>query len=109
MLDSWQVLAIIFAIAAGTMITRFTPFLLFPDHKQTPPIVAYLGQRLPAAMMGLLFVYCLRNVQWSPYPGGWGEIIAIGVIVIVHKLKSNVLLSIGAGTLVYMVLVQLVL
>ena len=101
-----QTLIMIFAVALGTMITRFTPFLLFPDSKKPPKVVTYLGKLLPPAVMGLLVVYCLRNVSVVRAPHGLPELIAIAVIVILHKWKGNVLLSIGAGTVLYMVLVQ---
>lgn len=103
-----QTLIMIFAVALGTMITRFTPFLLFPDSKEPPKVVTYLGKILPPAVMGLLVVYCLRNVSVVRSPHGLPELIAIAVIVILHKWKGNVLLSIGAGTVLYMVLVQAV-
>ena len=103
-----QALIMIFAVALGTMITRFTPFLLFPDSKEPPKVVTYLGKVLPPAVMGLLVVYCLRNVSVVRAPHGLPELIAIAVIVILHKWKGNVLLSIGAGTVLYMVLVQAV-
>ena len=103
-----QTLIMIFAVALGTMITRFTPFLLFPDSKEPPKVVSYLGKVLPPAAMGLLVVYCLRNVSVVRSPHGLPELIAITAIVILHKWKGNVLLSIGAGTVLYMVLVQAV-
>lgn len=98
----------ILAIALGTMITRFTPFLLFPEKKEPPKIILYLGKVLPPAMMGLLVVYCLKSISITSAPHGLPELIAIAVIVLLHKWKNNVLLSIGGGTLVYMVLVQAV-
>lgn len=90
------------------MITRFTPFILFPDSKEPPEVITYLGKVLPPAMMGLLVVYCLRNVSVVQSPHGLPELIAIAVIAALHKWKGNVLLSIGAGTVVYMALVQAV-
>ena len=103
-----QTMIMILAVALGTMITRFTPFLLFPDSKEPPKTLLYLGSVLPPAMMGLLVVYCLRNVSLIRSPHGIPELIAIAVIVVLHKWKENVLLSIGTGTVVYMLLVQLV-
>lgn len=103
-----QTLIMIFAVAFGTMITRFTPFILFPDSKEPPEVITYLGKVLPPAMMGLLVVYCLRNVSVVQSPHGLPELIAIAVIAALHKWKGNVLLSIGAGTVVYMALVQAV-
>lgn len=101
-----QTMIMILAVALGTMVTRFTPFLLFPEKKDPPQMVLYLGKVLPTAMMGLLVVYCLRNIPVSGVKGGFGELIAILSIVLLHKWRNNVLLSIGGGTLVYMVLLQ---
>lgn len=107
-LTAAQTLIMIGAITLGMMVTRFTPFLLFPDSKKPPEIVSYLGHVLPSAMMGLLVVYCLKNVSILSAPHGIPELISIVVILLLHKWKSNTLLSIGGGTAVYMALVQLV-
>ncbi len=103
-----QTIIMIIAVALGTMITRFLPFLLFPDKKTPPRIVTYLSRALPPAMMGLLMVYCLKNVSVLNKPHGLPELIAIGVIVLLHKWKNNVLLSIVGGTAVYMLLIRTV-
>jgi len=108
MLTPVQIIIIILAVALGTMITRFTPFLLFPESKEPPKMVTYLGNVLPAAMMGLLVMYCLKGVSVKAAPHGLPELIAIIAIVILHKWKNNVLISIGGGTIIYMLLVQLV-
>ena len=103
-----QAFLIILAISVGTQITRWLPFWLFPESKQPPKLVAYLGQMLPAAMMGLLVVYCLKGVQWTAPPHGAPELIAIAAVAALHRWKGNVLLSIAGGTVLYMVLVQVV-
>ena len=103
-----QTVIIILAVALGTMVTRFFPFLLFPDNREPPKVIAYLAKVLPSAMMGLLVIYCFRNVDFLSGSHGIPELIAIAVIVALHKWKNNVLLSIGGGTAVYMALVQLV-
>ena len=100
-----QTLGIILAVAAGTQLTRWLPFWLFPEKKQPPAVVAYLGKVLPPAMMGLLVVYCLKDVPGSGHYGIL-ELIAILFIVALHKWKKSTLLSIGGGTVLYMVLVQ---
>jgi branched-subunit amino acid transport protein AzlD len=107
-LTGTQTFIVILAVTLGTILTRFLPFILFPEKKQAPKIVTYLSKVLPAAMMGLLVVYCLKNVAISAMPYGLPEIIAITVIVILHKWKNNVLISIVGGTIVYMILVQVV-
>ena len=103
-----QTLGIILAVAAGTQLTRWLPFWLFPEKKQPPAVVAYLGKVLPPAMMGLLVVYCLRSVDVSAPPHGLPELIAIAVTAGLHLWKRNTRISIGAGTVVYMLLVQLI-
>lgn len=105
-LTALQLLATILAVALGTMITRFLPFILFPENKHTPKMVLYLGNVLPPAMMGLLVIYCLKNVSLTTMPHGLPELVAIGLIVVLHKWKNNVLLSIGGGTITYMLIMQ---
>ena len=99
---------IVAAMVVGTMITRFLPFILFPAGKQTPKFVDFLGKTLPFATMGLLVVYCLKGVSITAWPHGLPELLAVLLIVILHRLKGNSLLSIGAGTVFYMFLVQMV-
>lgn len=105
-LSSTETLIMISSIAAGTMITRFLPFALFPENKEVPSFVTYLGEALPSAMMGLLVVYCLRNISLFKSPFGIPEIISILFIIVIHKYKNNTLLSIGGGTFLYMFLIQ---
>ena len=107
-LTTGQALAIVGAVTLGAIITRFLPFLLFPDSKPVPKVVEYLGRTLPAAMMGLLVVYCLKNVTWTASPHGVPELLAILAVVLLHRWRGNVLLSIAGGTALYMALVQLV-
>lgn len=95
-------------VVLGTLLTRFLPFLLFPAEKPTPKYVRYLGQVLPAAIFGLLVVYCLKNVSLLTGSHGLPEAIAIAVVVALHRWKGQMLLSIAGGTVCYMLLVQLV-
>ena len=104
-----ETLGIILAVAAGTQLTRWLPFWLFPEKKQPPAVVTYLGRVLPPAMMGLLVVYCLKSVTWLSAPHGAPELIAIAAVAALHTAgRRNVLLSIAGGTALYMVLVQAV-
>ena len=91
----------------GTMVTRFLPFLIFPEGKEPPEFIRYLGKVLPYAVIGLLVIYCLKDVPGS---GTYGipEFLAIVFIVLLHRWKKNILLSIGGGTVFYMLLVQFV-
>ena len=91
----------------GTMVTRFLPFLIFPEGKEPPEFIQYLGKVLPYAVIGLLVIYCLKDVPGS---GTYGipEFLAIVFIVLLHRWKKNILLSIGGGTVFYMLLVHFV-
>ena len=99
--------AIVAVIAVVTALLRFLPFLLL-QGRQTPPFIAYLGKVLPFAIMGMLVVYCLRHISFSAMPFGIPELLACGAVVLIHIWKRNTLLSILSGTILYMVLVQLV-
>ena len=92
----------------GTMATRFLPFLLFSPKKPTPQYIQYLGRALPAAIFGMLVVYCLKSVSILGGSHGLPELIAIIVIVVLHLWKRQMLLSIAGGTICYMLFVQLV-
>ncbi len=95
-------------IALVTMSTRFLPFLIFRENQQTPKMITYLGKVLPCAIMGMLVVYCMKDVAFTSFPHGLPELIGCAVVAVLHIWKRNSLLSIGVGTLVYMLLVQLV-
>lgn len=107
-LTSIQTFIIIFMVTLGTVVTRFLPFILFPDNKKIHPYITYLGKVLPYSVIGLLVVYCLKGVNLMN-PSFWlPEAAAIICITVLHYWKSNALLSIGAGTVIYMLLVQIV-
>lgn len=101
-------LLLILIMVAGTMFTRFLPFWIFPPNKPTPPYVAYLGKVLPCAVIGLLVVYCLKGVDLMSATHGLPEFLGVAVTAGLHLWKRNTLLSIGGGTVLYMLLVQLV-
>jgi branched-subunit amino acid transport protein AzlD len=92
--------------AAATMLTRFLPFLVFSSKRPTPVYIQYLGKALPSAIFAMLVVYCLRNVQFLSGSQGIPELVGIVVTVAIHLWKRNMLLSIFAGTIVYMLIVR---
>ena len=94
-------------VVLGTMITRFLPFLIFPAGKETPTYIQYVGKVLPAAVFGLLVVYCLRSVDLFSGSHGLPEAISIALVIALHVWKRQMLLSIAGGTVCYMLLVQL--
>jgi len=101
----------ILTIAVCALVTaalRFLPFLIFGENRTTPPVIAYLGRVLPFAIMGMLVVYCLKDVDLSTMPFGLPEAIGCATVAGLHVWKRNTLLSIGAGTVVYMLLVQFI-
>lgn len=100
-----QSIITIIAVVLGTMVTRFLPFLIFPEGKQPPKFITYLGTVLPYAVIGLLVVYCLKDAVFADFHG-LPELIAIVFIFVLHKWRKNTLLSIGLGTVLYMILVQ---
>ena len=94
--------------ALATMLTRFLPFFIFRADKPTPKYIRYLGKALPAAIFGMLVIYCLKNVDVTAGSHGVPELIAIVSVTALHLWKRNMLLSIGGGTVCYMLLVQFV-
>lgn len=98
----------ILLVVLGTMTTRFLPFLIFPEGKTPPALILRLGKVLPYAAIGLLVVYCLKDAV-PPPDYGLAEGIAIAAVVLIHRWKHSTLLSIGTGTVLYMLLVQYVL
>ncbi len=107
-LTTGQALITLAVTALATMITRFLPFILFPEGKKYPKIIDYLSKVLPPAMMGLLVINCLKNVSVFESSRGIPEAAAILSVVIIHIWRRNVLLSIALGTALYMFLVQAV-
>ena len=95
-------------IALVTAALRFLPFLIFGENRKTPPLVTYLGQVLPYAIMGMLVVYCLKGVSLTSFPFGIPELLGCAAVTLLHIWKRNTLLSIGVGTVCYMLLVQFV-
>lgn len=93
------------AVVLGTMLTRFLPFLIFPEGKKPPLYIEYLGTVLPFAVIGFLVVFCLKDA-FKGGSRGMPELIAIAFIILLHKWRRNTLLSICGGTIFYMYLVQ---
>ena len=99
--------ALISVVAVVTMLLRFVPFAVFGRSK-TPDYITYISSILPYAIMGMLVVYCVKDVNIAAAPHGIPELIAGGVVVGLHLWKKNTLLSIVTGTIVYMLLIQFV-
>ena len=107
-LTAEQSIYMIIVMAVVTLLTRALPFIIFPGNKKTPKYVQYLGDVLPYAIIGMLIVYCLKDVDLTAGTFGMPELISIAVIAFLHFRYENTLISIGIGTVLYMVLVQFV-
>ena len=103
-----QVLLTIAAVSLTTVLLRFLPFWVFGGGRRTPAFITYLGKVLPYAIMAMLVVFCLKEVTVTEAPHGLPELIAVLVVIALHVWRRNTLLSIIAGTVCYMLLVQLV-
>lgn len=100
--------AMIAVVAVCTLITRALPFVIFGRKREVPQVIRYLGRVLPPAIMAILVVYCMKGVNFWGISHGLPEMLASLTVVLLHLWKRNTLLSIGVGTICYMLLVQLV-
>lgn len=91
----------------GTMTTRYLPFIIFKENRETPAFVQYLGKLLPSAVFGMLVIYCLKDVSFFSGLHGLPELIAILVTGALHLFKRQMLLSIAGGTICYMLLIHI--
>jgi branched-subunit amino acid transport protein AzlD len=104
-LHTWGTIAV---IALVTALLRFLPFIIFSDSKKTPKFIKKLSRTLPFAVMGMLVVYCFKDVNFLSYSSVLPALIAGALVVGTYVWKRNTLISIAAGTIGYMLLVQLV-
>ncbi len=100
---------LIVVAALVTMATRFLPFLIFHGKKEIPKVITFLGKVLPYAIMGMLVVYCMKDISFLQSPFGIPELLGCAVVALLHVWKRNTLLSIGVGTVFYMLVIQLIL
>ena len=106
MINVSQSLILIATMAIVTAAIRLLPLILF--SKNTPKPVLYLGSVLPYAIIAMLVVYCLKDVNVLKGSHGIPEFISIALVAVLHKWRKNTLLSILAGTICYMLLIQFV-
>ena len=99
-------LILVGVIAAGTAATRFLPFLLFPAGRKKPHWLLRLSDVLPSACIAMLVIYCLKDVHFFGPQGFLPELISLAVVTLLHLWKRQPLLSIGGGTICYMILLQ---
>ena len=104
-LHTWGIVAV---IALVTAILRFLPFAIFNDSKKTPKIIEKRGRTLPFAIIGMLVVYCLKDISFSDISELLPMLIACFIVGVLYVWKRNTLISIISGTVCYMILVQLI-
>ena len=104
-LHTWLAVAV---IALVTILLRFLPFAIFNKNRKTPKIIEKLGAVLPYAIMGMLVVYCLKGVNFASTSGYLPALISSVLVGLLYVWRKNTLVSIVAGTVCYMLLVQLV-
>ena len=91
----------------GTVLSRFTPFIVFSENNKTPKLVDYLGKALPGAVFGMLVIYCLKEVDFTRGSFGIPEGVGVVVTYLFHKWKRQMMISIVGGTICYMILVRI--
>ena len=106
MANSLNAAILIIAMSGVTILLRFLPFIIFKRDKEIPSLIIYLGDILPAAAIGMLVVYCLREINFMVNPFGLFELSASLVVVIVQLYKRNSVISILLGTITYIVLLN---
>lgn len=98
---------IILVMGLMTLATRIVPVLLFGRGEKVPDYILYLGKVVPYTAMGLLIVYCLRDVPVLEAPHALPELIAMTAVTVTYLWKRNTIISVVIGTALYMMMIQL--
>ncbi len=106
MTDYRDAMIVIAVMGLAVLATRIVPVLIFGRGERVPEFILYLGRVVPYTAMGLLIVYCLRDVPVMDAPHGLPEIISLAVVTVTYIWKRNTILSVVIGTALYMFLVQ---
>lgn len=112
-MNIYQLIIMVAAGVVATMLTRFIPFIAFRADRPTPKYILFLGKVLPPAVFALLVAYCLRDTAAAAptgidlSPNAMAQFIAVAFSIAIHVWKKNLMLSIAAGTICYMVLIRL--
>jgi len=105
-MSSIQMIIIIVLMGLSVQLTRWLPFLIFDNKTELPGIIEYMGKVLPAAMMGLLVVYCFKDFDFSQINVLVPALAGGLSVAAVHLWKRNTVLSISVGTFIYMVMIR---
>lgn len=100
------ILSFIAVATVATFATRVIPFLFLSRHHEHP-LLLHIGRYLPAAVMALLVVvFLIKSASWSAPAFGADALLPCAVVILLHLWRRNALLSIVAGTAVYMAIQQ---
>lgn len=106
MTDYRHAMIVIIVMGLAVLATRIVPVLIFGRGEKVPEFILYLGRVVPYTAMGLLIVYCLRDMPILEAPHGLPEFISLAVVTLTYLWKRNTILSVVIGTALYMFLVQ---
>ena len=105
MTDISYLLLVMLVMTVATYATRLTPFVLF-TRDQERPLLNFIAKNTPPMVMMILVIYMLKGVNYISFEGVY-TFIALLVTIVFHLYRRKALLSIIAGTAVYMVAVQM--
>ena len=103
-----QILWTVIIMAIAVQLTRWLPFLFFRNSDSLPQAVSYLGKVIPAAMMGMLVIYCYKDYDFGSLSSALPAVLAGAFCIGIHLWKRNTIFSIASATAVYMVLIRII-
>ena len=106
-MSNMQIIWTVIIMALAVQFTRWMPFLFFGDSDKLPPVISYLGKVIPAAMMGMLVIYCYKDYDFASVSSALPALLAGFACAGLHLWKRNTIFSIAAGTAIYMILIRL--
>lgn len=98
----------ILVCAVCTFALRVAPFALFSGKRDMPPAVRRLANKMPAAIIAVLVVYCLKALPTAGLSSAAATLLSVAVVVALHLWRKNTLLSIAGGTVLYMALLHFI-
>lgn len=106
MTDYRHAMIVIAVMGLAVLATRIVPVLIFGRGEKVPEFILYLGRVVPYTAMGLLIVYCLRDMPVLEAPHGLPELISLAAVTVTYLWKRNTIMSVVIGTALYMFLMQ---
>ncbi|MEV5550958.1 AzlD domain-containing protein [Streptomyces sp. NPDC052309] len=105
--DAFYAVAAVLVTAAVTWALRALPFAVLAPLRASATM-HHLSTRMPAGVMVILVVYCLRDLPLT-HGRALAPLAALAVTIALHLWRRNALLSILGGTAVHVALVSAVL